>query len=70
MTILVETTMRNMEKYPYLGITEKGKIVLFTHPKTGTELCPPFNHLSCWDEDKYFRPYAGMVTLSNISIKE
>ena len=60
------------EKYPYLGVTEQGKVILFTAEKTGVVVVPrsghepqPVGHFSeIWGEDN-FTPLKGSITLSN-----
>jgi|WetSurMetagenome_2_1015567.scaffolds.fasta_scaffold539062_2 hypothetical protein len=58
--------------YPWIGVSNKGAIVLFTSVKTGTLLFPGIawkkedvgTYISSWDMDM-FSPLKGTVTISN-----
>lgn len=58
--------------YPWIGISNKGAIVLFTSAGTGTLLLPGIswdkkyvgNYISDWDMGM-FSPFKGTVTISN-----
>lgn len=67
---LVSNNAAKPLSYPYLGISESGRIVLFTKPRVG--LCVRNNSESHrtaeyseeWHESM-FKPYDGKVILSN-----
>ena len=68
-----ETDAYDKPIYPYLGVSERNKIVLFTSYGSGVVLITtdegPDNdevgeYSTCWDETK-FVPFHGTLTITN-----
>ena len=60
--------------YPYLGVSAKGRVVLFVAHNVGVLLTqnpadpsrrPVGGLANDWSERSFFRPYTGKVTLEN-----
>jgi hypothetical protein len=59
-----KNTKENLPKYPYIGISKVGMVVLFISPTTGLCLSNPIHPSGHWPEDAFVY-YQGEITISN-----